>query len=75
MSEIKIEKGIPIPEGDGRRGRAPKYPWRNMEVGDSFFVREKPSAVARGACEAGKRCGRKFISRRIDDGVRIWRVS
>jgi hypothetical protein len=31
-----IEQGIPEP--DVRRGRPPKYPFREMSVGDSFFV-------------------------------------
>lgn len=29
----KIEKGVPAPEG-----KESKYPFRAMEVGDSFFV-------------------------------------
>lgn len=32
-----IEKNIPVP-ADGRRGPEPKYPFRSMEVGDSFVV-------------------------------------
>jgi hypothetical protein len=31
-----IEQGIPVPEV--RRGRPPKYQFRDMEVGDSFFI-------------------------------------
>ena len=31
-----IEQGIPEPEV--RRGRPPKYPFRGMSVGDSFFI-------------------------------------
>lgn len=31
-----IEKGIPIPKI--KRGRPPKYPFSEMEVGDSFAV-------------------------------------
>lgn len=30
---MKIDKGVPIPERGDR-----KYPWKKMEVGDSFFV-------------------------------------
>jgi hypothetical protein len=31
MSDFKIEKNVPMP-----KGRA-KYPWNEMEIGDSFF--------------------------------------
>ena len=30
-----IEKGVPMPAGSGGWG---KYPWRKMQVGDSFRV-------------------------------------
>ena len=31
---ITIEKGIPMPE----QKRHAKYPWDQLEVGDSFFI-------------------------------------
>lgn len=34
--DIKIEKDIPIPRG--RMGRPFKYPFKELEIGDSFFV-------------------------------------
>jgi len=35
---IKIDKAKPVGEVHNPRGRPPKYPFREMEVGDSFLV-------------------------------------
>ena len=69
-SEFKIEKAVPVPPKKGG-GRAPKYPYRDLEVGDSFFV---PGIKTTGASDAGKRLGLKFTQRRVDGGMRVWRV-
>ena len=68
---IAIEKGVPIPVG-----RRSKYPWRDMEVGDSFFVRGKTSATLNGArvnAQNGTRF--KFKLKNVEGGVRVWRVA
>jgi len=76
MTTIKIEKDVPIHGGGNAGNRNPeKYPFREMEVGDSFFIAENPKAVQSSAYVAGKRLGRRFITRREGDGVRVWRVS
>lgn len=70
---IEIEKGIEMP--DRPLGKPPKYPWREMEVGDSFFVPNMNTAdFGGGASTAGKRLGKKFSCRREGNGVRVWRV-
>ncbi len=69
-----------------RRGAKAKYPWREMEVGDRFFVefslreREIPAEarkcaqrVAKAAYMAGVRHGRKYKTLREMGGVRVWR--
>ena len=61
--KVEIEKGIPIPP---KRGR---YPWNNMEVGDSFFAIERVAASW-----ASRRHGRRFSMRREGDGWRVWRI-
>jgi hypothetical protein len=35
---IKIEKNVAIPKINVGGGNQRKYPWYEMEVGDSFFV-------------------------------------
>jgi hypothetical protein len=68
----KIDKGIPIPYP--KNGRF--YPWKEMEVGDSFIVRTPflKSAVCM-AYTATQKYGKVFRARQTDDGqYRIWRV-
>jgi len=74
MSEFTIDKGIPVPKlvGTGRRN---KYPFDAMEVGDSFLVTGlKGKTISRICCYHGKRLSRKFASRTVDGGVRVWRT-
>jgi len=72
---ITIDKDVPIPEQSDRRT---KYPFADMQVGDSFAVPEKQG---RGAFTAAVNWSRrhnnaKFTYRRLSDGTyRIWRVS
>jgi len=70
---IEIDDGVPIPKAATNK---PKYPWREMGVGTSFFIdsRSKKSAIA--ALHAINRSdkSKRFISRSVDGGVRIWRV-
>ena len=40
--EFKIEKGIEIQESR-TRGEKAKYPFKEMEIGDSFFVAISPN--------------------------------
>lgn len=74
MSEFKIEKGIPVPS---HRGAPSKYPWEQMEVGDSFFVPAEDTTKNFGslARTSGKRMGAKFTSRKLDGGWRVWRIA
>lgn len=73
--EIKIEKGIPVPE---TRGVLAKYPFSSMEVGDSFFVAASDtgdlSHVRSAASWNAKRHEMKFCTRTVDGGVRVWRL-
>ena len=70
---IKIDKNVPIPPDRLSRGR--KYPWDELEVGDSFFVEGKKFEPLRvSAAQIGKAKARKFIARQVDGGVRVWRV-
>lgn len=72
-SAVKVERGIPIPHATV--GRHPKWPWKQMRVGDSFLI---PGAKERSASSmaghAGKVNGMKFVVRTVAGGVRVWRV-
>lgn len=66
----RIEKNHPIPE----QKRATKFPWADMEVGDSFFVKGRKStsfAVPRKF----RQNGFKVRAAVRDGGVRVWRIS
>ena len=67
----KIDKRVPLP-----LARLGKYPWREMQVGDSFLVeREDQRAMGAKASTAGRRLGRKFATRVVEGGIRVWRVA
>jgi len=67
---IEIEKMVAIPESK------PKYPYEDMKIGDSFFVKGgNIQTIANSNWRKGKALGMKFISRRVDDGVRVWRTA
>jgi len=79
MSEYgrwKIDTNVPIPVPTS--GHKAYYPWKELEIGESFFVPGKHKA----ATGAGRIKGcetRKFMSeRRVEDGVdgvRVWRIA
>ena len=71
--KFKIDKNIPMPAI--KHGNA-KYPFDEMEVGDSILV--KGVAAARSCKQAaykyGKQNGKKFAARAAANGARIWRT-
>ena len=71
----EIEKGIEAPEK--RQGREPKYPWKELTIGDSFFVCAG-RYFASSANHAQKRYGVTLVTRtRVENGVkgvRVWRI-
>jgi hypothetical protein len=70
MVNLEISRDVPVPP-DKRR-----YPYRVMEVGDSFFVEGgKLQVVCNNNYRTGKKLERKFIARREEGGVRVWRTS
>lgn len=81
--EIKIERGIPIPAKCPSNGNR-IYPFDKMKIKDSFFVKLKSleskeylqDKLIRLAYYYTKRCknNRKFTTRQLNKGVRVWRV-
>lgn len=78
--EYIIEKNIPVPpRAKFRKGR---YPFREMEVGDSFtfnleYSRENMSLASNAGRSWGKTQTpvKKFIVRKTEDNrIRIWRI-
>lgn len=66
----KVDKDVPVPGTTRQR----KYPFVDMEPGQSAFFKEKVGGRAYKAANAvGYRYERVYIARRENDGIRIWR--
>lgn len=71
-----IQAGIPMPNG----ARAPKYPWENLQLGDSFVHNAKRTVARVHAYQTSKRLApMKFSVREVvEDGrtvCRVWRTA
>ena len=67
----EIEKGIEVPNYERYR----KYPFEGMEIGDSFLVpHEMKNRVQASASSYGRRKNKRFLTRTVESGVRVWRV-
>jgi len=65
-----IESGIPVPPRNG------KYPWKKLEVGQSFFIKGKNYRQLNPAARSyGKRHKMAFRVVNTPKGVRCWRVA
>jgi hypothetical protein len=67
---MKIETDIPVPVST----RSRKYPFLDMQVGESIWFDEQVNGRAyRSALSTGTRHNLKFVARKEDSGIRIWR--
>ncbi len=85
MTKIfKIEKGIELPSLSskrgverGRYGKSRDYPFKDMIIGDSFLIQEPEEIwgkARKAAALWGKRHDRKYTTRQVDGGLRVWRT-
>ena len=76
--KISIDNtAIPIPpvRTGPKSGTRFKYPFNNLEVGQSFFVEGIEARNLGGSVtHAEKVLGFKFTTRTMDGGARVWRV-
>jgi hypothetical protein len=82
---LPIETGIPVPDLNASKR---VYPFAEMKEGDSFLVpvpaspsetfharrKHKQAFVAERARRYRAATGRKFTTRQVEDGVRVWRI-
>ena len=74
---IEIDKNVPLSRS---LRETKKYPWADMQVGDSFFI-PQISEITRGGLYTGaQRAARiKIATRRVTEngveGVRVWRIA
>lgn len=74
----QVDSNVEVPQAKGKRNA---YPFKSLEIGDSFFIpvekiditksQRKMSAIC---VTTGKRHGKKFVTRRVDGGLRIFRI-
>ncbi len=70
---IKIDKDIPLPQGNGGKSM---FPWRTMEVGDSFFAPGKKQIDRRTAdASYGIKTKTSRVVENGVEGVRVWRIA
>ena len=73
-SNYVIEKNVPLAQKNGA-GRKPKYPFRQMEVGDSFMAPGGNLKTMQTTTRlVGLQLGCKFKTRAVEGGVRVWRT-
>lgn len=83
---MEIQRNVPMPERglSGKYRPHRRYPFRGMNVGDSFFVEAEPGEdleIVRGRVLSAfrqfrayaKRPDYRVISRKEEGGIRIWR--
>ena len=66
----EIEKSVPV-----AASRATKYPFKMMEVGDSFLIPKDEIVTPNQAHSAAKSAGVKVRTRMEKGGMRVWRIS
>ena len=74
----KIEKNIPLPRPYQNSKKEMMYPLKELEVGDSFFVRAKligeRDRIVRTLRLQKIKCGIRIATKKYEDGVRCWRI-
>lgn len=82
---MKIEQNIPLPAA--RRtlaGYNSKYPFALLNPGDSFLIplpadpkkaKHKRTIISNLMCYHARKRDAKYASRRLSNGLRVWRVS
>ena len=68
---IKIDKGIPLPDNISDYART----LTQMEVGDSFLITTITSSQRSMLYRKMKQHGKKFVSRAVVGGLRVWRLA
>jgi hypothetical protein len=53
------------------------WPWKDMDIGDSVLFEEKSLARrAQNNCHVyARNSGKKYMTRKEGDGIRVWRVA
>lgn len=72
----QIDKGVPVAEKASGKNRPRTNPLWSLEVGDSVVIPVKAQEnVASRAGRITRESGRRFVTRKVEGGVRVWRVT
>ncbi len=73
-----LDQDVEIPPC-GQKGRLSLYPFRAMQVGDSFFAPTQSHSLRRNAYNHGRRYGAQYTTRFTTEGdvkgTRVWRIA
>jgi len=71
---FQVDKDVPIPD---KLDSIRKYPFSQMEIGDSFsFDKRKERTVSTAAYFYGRRTSKKFTVRKVETNLwRCWRIA
>lgn len=71
---VKIDTNVPIPPEVVPKKRILKYPFAELNLGESFFIPDLPyKRMTPLARYWSRKLNRQFIVRKVDGGVRVWR--
>ena len=78
---FQIESGVEIPP-QAQPLRKMKYPFNQLNVGDSFVFPVGPdedreavqNRLQSAAANWGRSRGMRFVTRRVPQGIRVWRI-
>jgi len=68
---IQIDSHIPLPSTVSFRT---SYPWKQLEIGQSFLVTVRWPSLAAYARKIGAKYNREFVVARVEGGKRVWRT-
>jgi hypothetical protein len=72
----EIEKGIPIPPPSKNGGSLEKWPFRHLEIGDSFVMEGKENNVRSQVTRKSTQLSRSFTVRKVGPNqFRVWRTA
>ena len=72
IANYNIEMDVPVPPKT--ISRRSKYPFATMNPNQSVMIKNKTYAAIMGLLRKHKVDGKKFVVRKSDGGMRVWRI-
>jgi hypothetical protein len=68
----EVETDVPVPPK--KYNRKSKYPFSTMQANQSVMIPNKTYAAIMGLLRKHKLSGKKYVVRKSDGGMRVWRI-